>query len=170
MDRIKPAYLPAHLYALRIICERLASLDCPWALTGSLSLALQGVEVDVADIDLQTDAQGAYLLQEHLADYLVKPVELIESENICSHFGTFEIEGQKVEVMGAIQKRLPGGDWDAHPPLTKLIRQVQVGDLRVPVLDLEYEMKAYTILGRLQKAALIGEAISRRAASSKEMA
>lgn len=59
-----PAIPTAHLAALRHIVATLARSPIDWALTGSTSFALQGVPVAVGDIDVQTDAVGAYASQQ----------------------------------------------------------------------------------------------------------
>jgi hypothetical protein len=38
-------------------------LPDPWAVTGSLGMALQGMELAVHDIDLQTSREGAYEIE-----------------------------------------------------------------------------------------------------------
>ncbi len=93
------------LDALLLISSRLDSTDVVWALTGSLGHALQGVPVEVHDIDLQTDESGAYAVERSLSEYAVRPVAHSQGERIRSHFGVFEVRGVRVEVMGALQKR-----------------------------------------------------------------
>lgn len=167
--------------ALSRIIQTLQGRDIIWALTGSASFALQGVPVEVHDIDIQTDAAGAYAIQALFADKIIRPVAFLESPNIRSHLGAVEVEGVVVEIMGAIQKRirrinedrtqdeknavpdqpghscsqLPTPEWE--PP-------VDVGALRifarwegyaVPVLPLEYEFGAYVRLGRFERAQLL---------------
>ena len=45
--------------SLILVLDRLSSVVYPWALTGSLSHALQGVDLAIHDIDIQTDRDGA---------------------------------------------------------------------------------------------------------------
>ena len=158
--------------ALSWIIETLEGRDIVWALTGSTSFALQGVPVNVHDIDIQTDARGAYAIQALFADKIERPVAFLESPNIRSHFGTAKVEGVTVEIMGAIQKRTRwpqeadeyrAPEWE--PP-------VDVGALRifirwqghtVPVLPLEYEYGAYVKLGRAEKAETLKRFMHRKA-------
>lgn len=122
-----------------------------WGLTGSTSFALQGMDVDVHDIDIQTDEATAYLLGELLADYEVEPVRFRGNEKIRSHFGKFLVDGIEVEVMGDIQKKTEG-KWEDIIPLNTLLDYVSYGDKSIPVLRLTYESKAYRKLGRIEKA------------------
>jgi hypothetical protein len=60
-----------YIDVLKRICRLLSDLDHPWAITGSMGMALQGVDIDVHDIDIQTDSAGAYLIQDRLSDHVV---------------------------------------------------------------------------------------------------
>ena len=62
-----PMVSARHLRVLRRVCELLEGTDVTWVLTGSLGLALRGVETEVHDIDVQTDAAGALELERLLA-------------------------------------------------------------------------------------------------------
>ena len=153
MER-RPAGAPAvstkHLDALRKICELLRPAAATWVLTGSLGLALQGVE---------TDAAGALELERLLAEYVVRPVALREDALVRSYLGAAEIDGVEVEIIGDIQKRPPGGRWGPPPDLARLARTVDAVGMRVPVLPLEYEREAYRAMGRSEKADLIDAAL-----------
>jgi hypothetical protein len=150
---------PAFLYALRIIIARLGEPSIDWALTGSLAFALQGVPVEPHDIDLQTDEAGAYAIERQLAAFCIRAVTFSAAEHIRSHFGALLIEGIKVEIMGALQKRLPDGSWEAPVDVRRYRHYVEVEGLRVPVLALEYEYQAYLTMGRHERAALLKQAI-----------
>ena len=154
-----PAVSTKHLDALRIICELLRPAAATWVLTGSLGLALQGVETEVRDIDVQTDAAGALELERLLAGYVVRSVALREDALVRSYLGAAEIDGVEVEIIGDIQKRRPGGRWGPPPDLARLATTVGAGGIRVPVLPLEYERDAYRAMGRPEKAALIDAAL-----------
>ena len=52
-----------YLSTLRIIFLRLKDCRAKWVVTGSLGMALQGMEIEVHDIDIQTDRQGAYEIE-----------------------------------------------------------------------------------------------------------
>lgn len=146
---------------LKFIYSRLSDSRVNWVLTGSLGLALQGVDIEVNDIDLQTDAKGAYEIEKCLSDYLVRPVRFVESERIKSHFGGFDIEGVQVEVMGAFQKRLDGGMWEEPVRIEQYKDWIEVEGMNIPVLSLDYEYQAYLTLGRIEKAALIKQRLDR---------
>ena len=92
---------------LTIIHKRLRDLDISWAITGSVGFALHGIDLEINDIDLQTNEYGAYQIQEAFNKSIFKNVIFLESEYIRSHFGELKVDGLKVEIMGALQKKLP---------------------------------------------------------------
>jgi hypothetical protein len=141
-----------HFEVLRKIVTRLKDSTFDWAVTGSLGMALQGAPVDVHDIDLQTDRNGAYEIERAFNEYVVRAVSYCPSERIHSHLGRLEIDGIQVEIMGAIQKLLPDGAWEEPVQVEAYRRWVETDDLLVPVLDLDYEYQAYIKLGRTEKA------------------
>jgi hypothetical protein len=141
-----------YLNTLRKIYTRLEDNKINWVITGSFGMALQGVTVDVHDIDIQTDKDGAYEIERRFSEYVVQPVRYLISERIRSHLGAFEIGGIKVEIMGDIQKRLDDQAWE-EPVKVELYKcWVEIDRMQIPVLSLEYEYQAYLKLCRNEKA------------------
>ena len=87
---------------LLFIVDILKDVDQPWAFTGSVGMALQGVEIAIGDIDIQTNQPGAYQIAGQLSEFAISRVRYLESERIRSHFGSFRINEITVEVMGDI--------------------------------------------------------------------
>jgi hypothetical protein len=129
--------------------------QCDWAVTGSLGMVLQGMDLPVHDIDLQTDEDGAYEIERRLSEFVVKPVLFKGSDRLRSRLGKLAIDGIQVEVMGAIQKRLTDGEWEPPVQVADHRHYVNVEGLQVPVLSLEYEAEAYQLMGREERAAAI---------------
>ena len=140
-----------HLEILRLIWKRLQDQPLIWVITGSVGMALQGMEIEVHDIDLQTDLKGAYFIEKCLLDFVTLKIDLRSSERVRSYLGKFLIDGMQVEVIGDIQK-LAGTEWEPAPDLAQLQKWVEVQGMRLPVLDLEYEYQAYQKMGREEKA------------------
>jgi hypothetical protein len=78
----------------------LNSEEIIWALTGSASFALRGIDFVVNDIDLQTDKLGAYQIEQCFSNHIFQPVTFSSSDRIRSHFGVLLIDGVRVEIMG----------------------------------------------------------------------
>jgi hypothetical protein len=136
--------------------ERLSTTHVNWALTGSTSFALQGLPFEPSDIDIQTDEQGAYAIEQLFRDHVQEKVRFSSNGSIRSHFGELQINGIRVEIMGNIEKRIHH-KWEKQPNLDDIKRFVMIDDIRIPVLSLEYEEKAYRALGRIEKADLIAQ-------------
>ena len=142
-----------HIEALRLIAGLAAKEPgLVWALTGSTSFALQGMDVTAHDIDIQADRDSAYQLGGLLAGYCIEPVRFCSTERIRSHFGKFQVGLAEIEIMGDIEKRQPGGGWEGPPSLGALVQYVAHEGMRLPVLPLWYEAKAYRIMGRTARA------------------
>lgn len=143
---------PAFRAVLRILHERFGSSTITWAVTGSVGLALHGVPVTPHDIDIQTDAAGAYEIERRCREYVTRPVVFSAAERVASHFGALLVDGIKVEIMGDMQHRASDGSWEPPPDLVRIIHVVRLEDLDLPVLPLEHECAAYRKLGRPERA------------------
>lgn len=152
MSRLKDAYRDAILTLAARIDDEVS-----WALTGSASFALQGVPVEPEDVDVQTTAAGAYAIESAFGDRIVDPVSLSAAERIKSHFGALELNGVRVEIMGAVQKRRPDGTWEPPVAVDANRTVVELDGREIPVLSLQYEAEAYDQLGRDERAALLAE-------------
>jgi hypothetical protein len=144
-----------HLTALRKIINRLKDNPESWVITGSLGLALQGVPVEIHDIDIQTDRDGAYEIERRLSEFVKQSVQYSSAERIRSHLGKLEIDGIQVDVMGAVQKCLDDQSWEKPVDIERYRRWVEFDGMRIPVFCLEYEQEAYLKLGRVEKAEML---------------
>ena len=152
--------LPApHANVLRFLVEKLPPAEHLWALTGSAGLCLQGVELNVHDLDLQTDAKTVFLLENELVEFMKVPVHLWETEHTLSYHGQAEIHGLQVELLGDIRHRQPDGAWGMSLDLRSVLVWVEWQDFEIPVLSLEHEAISYEKMGRLEKAERIRSAI-----------
>ena len=144
-----------YLEVLRKLYAGLADSDVNWVVTGSLALALQGVPVQVHDIDIQTDADGAYEIERLFSEFISRKVSFSTAERIRSHYGALMMDGIEVEIMGDIQKRMPDGSWEEPVDIDRHKTFVEVDGMQVPVLTLEYEYQAYRHLGRADKVEIL---------------
>ncbi len=147
---------------IQYLYERLKDDTVNWAITGSLNFTLHGIDLEVHDIDIQTDKSGAYAIEQHLKEFVKDNVHFLESEKIRSHFGTLEIGGITIEIMGDVEKKLANGSWDKPPNLEVHKEYIQHEGMKLPVLSLEYEYDAYLKLGRHKKAELLKNWLDRQ--------
>lgn len=144
-----------YFQVLRKIAAGLKDAPINWVVTGSVGMALHGMPLEVHDIDLQTDSDGAYSIESALMDYSVRPVRFVESERIQSHLGMLEIGGIQVEIMGGVQKRLVNLEWEMPVEVETYRIWLDVDGMQVPVMSLDYEYQAYLKMGRTKKAEMI---------------
>jgi hypothetical protein len=150
-----PIFQLPHFSILKRLAERLSGSQIVWAVTGSLGFALHGLPVEVHDIDIQSDEEGVYEIAGRMAAYMTEPVALRASDKLRSHFGRLRVNGIQMELMGAVQKRLPDGSWGLPASVNENSEVVVVDSVHFPVMKLEYEAAAYRQMGRGQKAEMI---------------
>jgi hypothetical protein len=148
-----------HTRVLSFLVARIDPSDYLWTLTGSAGLRLQGVDLTVHDLDLQTDARTIYRLEKNLAEFMKVPVHIWESEHTLSYHGQAEIEGLQVELLGDIRHRGAAGAWLPPLDIPSVLVWVEWRGLQIPVLSLAHEALAYEKMGRTQKAELIRSAL-----------
>jgi len=84
--------------ALKDICNKLINVK-KWAIDGSTSLFLQGIDLMSNDIDILTDRDCAYEIQEISSDSVVEPVNYSSNGRYESHYGVLSVRSVKVEIM-----------------------------------------------------------------------
>jgi hypothetical protein len=152
--------LPAtHIRALTALFKLIPPDEFPWALTGSGSLRLQGVDVRVHDLDIQTDKPTIYILEQRLVRFMKTPVHFWESTGMHSLDGKAEIENIEIEILANILHKMPDGTWSAITDFSRLIRMNSHG-LQIPLFPLKDELAAYEAMGRVEKAALIRKTLA----------
>lgn len=157
-----------HRFVLEKLLIRLNGEEIIWALTGSARFALQGIDSEINDIDLQTDKVGAYKIEECFSDQVTQPVVFSSSDKIRSYFGALLISGVRVEIMRDLQKRLPTGEWESPVDVESLREFLEVDNLRVLVLSLKHEHHAYRLLGWEEKALVLKRALRRQIKEKEE--
>ena len=129
----------------------------PWALMGSLASVLQGMPDYVPpDIDLVSTTTGAYVMEGAIIkiDKTVRSVSLSSSGPYTSHFGIFDVNGVKVEVMGDLVIRCEDGSLTTEDHWSKWSERVRVlhyRKLHIPVVPLEWQIVANALLNRPER-------------------
>lgn len=151
-----------HRHVLTLILQALKEFSEPWVVTGSCGMVLQGMPLEVHDIDLQTTEKGVILMEQILGGQPLLRIGYKSSEKIRSFFGALELENIKIEIMGDLQKLLPNGCWEEPPDISALRIRVPFEQSFVPVFPLEYELEAYRLMGRHQRADQIQAFLNRK--------
>jgi ubiquinone/menaquinone biosynthesis C-methylase UbiE len=140
---------PAWRSALRRIAGQLDEAGVAYKVVGGAAAVLHGVPEPVKDLDLETDADGAYRFQDLFPDQVVEPVALRQSEIYRSHLGRFDFDGVAVDVMGDLYRREADG-WVPTATATETV--VDLDGTPVRVSWLEEETLAYIRRARLDRA------------------
>jgi hypothetical protein len=152
-----------YLATLHKIYLRLKDCRSIWAITGSLGMTLQGMDLKVHDIDIQTDRGGAFEIEGKFSENIIDPVRYSQSERIRSYLGKLGIDGIQVEIMGDIQKRIDEKTWEEPVQVEHHRKWVNIDGMQIPVLSLEYEYQAYLKLGRVERAEMLREWLQNQA-------
>ncbi len=151
-----------YIKVLKIILKKLGSTKINWAVGGSTSQALQGLDIDPKDIDILTDKNGAFMTEKLLKEFLTEAVEYRKSEKFKSYFSIFLIEGIKVEIMGEIINKLPEGNlWGKNADLHQKVF-INFGNIKIPVIPLEQEYLVNIRMGRMERAERIKEVLDKK--------
>jgi len=149
----------AHTRVLAALLKCIPPAEFLWALTGSAGLRLQGVDVPVHDLDIQTDEKTVYLIEQRLAWSMQTAVQLWESPCMRSLDGKAEVEGIKIDLLANIAHKTPDGTWRTYTDFSRLV-WADLNGLRVPTFPLEDELEAYEAMGRSEKADLIRKTLA----------
>jgi hypothetical protein len=142
---------------LHSIVPSLFKAQQPWALMGSTASVLQGIPDYVPpDIDLTTTMEGAYIMEGAIGHIgaVVRQVSYSVREPYASFFGIFEVEGVKSEVMGDLVIMYRDGLIDVKDHWSRWSDKVRVlhfESLHVPVIPLEWQLVANTLLERPER-------------------
>jgi hypothetical protein len=154
--------------ALRPLVPAMFKSQEPWALMGSLASVLQGIsDYSPPDIDLVTTRDGAYIMEGSLSAVgaTLRPVGLSSAGPYTSYFGVFEVEDVKVEVMGDLVIACDDGSIDARKHFSRWsdkVRTLHFEGTHVPVVPLEWQLVANTLLRRPERTRGIAEFLLER--------
>lgn len=127
------------------LAKKLGNLQ--YAFRGTTSLVLQGLEMNVDDIDILCDKKTALACNALLKDFLVEEVSLKQSDKFRSYFGRFSMEGLLVEVMGEWQIKDGKDNWSDPLDASERI-PLKISDQEVFVTTIEAELSVFAKMGR----------------------
>ena len=139
---------------LKIINRKMKNRKIRWVLIGSTSLVLQEVKIKPKDIDILTNKEGAFKVNELLKEYEVKPIKFGESDVFQSYLGEFRINEVKVEVMGNLKEKIKGRWRDLSPRLISP-KIIKIEGMNLPVSPLKEQLVSYEALGREKDSARV---------------
>ncbi|OGQ89233.1 MAG: hypothetical protein A2464_02860 [Deltaproteobacteria bacterium RIFOXYC2_FULL_48_10] len=156
--------------ALSIVCDVLKDWKGFWALTGGASLFARGMINETEDIDILMTRECAILSSKSLKQHVLQEMVFLESNNIKSLFGKYQIEGVVVEIMAEVFNKSSDGEWHPHTEWIQHVEMIELGRLSIsiPMLSLNYEAKINTILGNFSRVKIINNYLSNIALNNAE--
>ncbi|MBO3747349.1 hypothetical protein J5X84_14830 [Streptosporangiaceae bacterium NEAU-GS5] len=139
---------------LRMLLAELGQVSEPWVISGSAALALHGLPVTPADIDVESTAAGAGAIGVRLSAFEIQPVRFSGTILLRSHFGRFLVGGMPVEVIGDLRIRGRHG-WSEPFGAGRAAVRVQTEFGPVPVAARDALAAQYAALGRPDRARLV---------------
>lgn len=140
------ANLPDKFFeTLDLITKKLEGTN--YCFRGTAGLILQGLDMNVDDIDVLCDKNTAQKANQLLKEYIIEPVDYKESPKFKSHFGVFEINNIKVEVYGDWQIKDTKGIWSTKYDSSDRI-EVEYSGKKYFVAPVEKELTVFAQLGR----------------------
>ena len=143
---------------LVLLAEKLEGKQ--YAIRGTASLVLQGLDFNVADIDVVCD--------EETAKFVSDEVKYIESDKFKSFFGKFIVNGIDVEVMGNWQIKNSKGEWSRVFDGSERT-SVEVGGREIFVTTLESELAMFLFIERWNSYHKLKKLIELRDANQLEL-
>ena len=129
------------LNVLKIVTKRLTGKGIVWRMEGSANLLMQGIDVEVNDIDITTG--NTKRSSEFLKEFVVKSFynkEIKAESCIC------KIKDNEVEINCYDNKNLN---------MFEKIKMIKWHDLSIPILPLIQAKEFYELIGRKEKVDLI---------------
>lgn len=143
--------------ALKEVYKKLEKESILWILSGSVSLAIQGVNINPReDIDILTDEKGSKEIYFLLKEYCLQEPRYSTTDKYQSYFGVYKISDIQVKVMGDFQYKLKNGNWSEKNHL-HTIKRIRYEEMDLSVLELSQELQEYKNLDRLEKVEKIEE-------------
>jgi len=127
---------------LKFITKKFQDYGIYWVIVGSVSLALQGLDLKPNDIDILTNKKDALKMNKLLEDYVMQPVKWSKNEEFDSYFGKFLINSVKVEIMGDLKIKM-GGEWISLKNRLRSPKFIKSEGISLPVSPIKEQLEYY---------------------------
>lgn len=144
------------LSVLSSIAEKLNSAHIVWAVGASALLYFHALVPDFHDLDIMVDSRDALRAKELLQSMGSLQPSLREARYQTQYFFEFLIGGVEVDLMGGFAILRDGVVHDCGLDLSQITGSTQINGQRIPLHSLQVWRGYYSLMGRAEKAALIG--------------
>jgi len=131
------------------ISSVLSKMRIAWILVGSTASCLNGVNVKPKDIDIIVKTEDVYVVDRIFASAysVLRRVKYSSNGVYSSHYGIFETQGVKIEVMADLKICGELGCLDVDfEELYSLSRRIELRDTSLRVAPLEWQLVANTLI------------------------
>jgi len=149
-DSLNEGWKSRQIKIISEVCNKLDSIDEPWAITGGANHYLRGVVQTLNDVDILTTQKGGELIAELLKEYTVREYKYSTCSTIKSYFGIFDYRSLQFEIM-ADPTNLINSSWEENNEWENKIEDVSFNGYILPLTTLEYEIYIYKKLGNISK-------------------
>jgi hypothetical protein len=163
----------AFIGCLHRISRSLEGSGVRWSVIGDTAEIIHGVFVNPKTLDILIDSEGVEEFSARMAEYNPRPFELLERklERPASVEGkefpvfvrslqtSFNTEGVEVHVHANHQTKV--GDWDWGDQLELDSVEVNLAGVEVPVMPVRIASEIYLMLGWVDRANKITDAVHR---------
>lgn len=128
---------------LQLICSRIKGKQLIWRLEGSANLLIQGVDVNVRDLDITTDCKGIKIFNDALKEFIKKDYY---NEKLNGNSLVCKIFENEVEINSYGDEKL------------NMFDKIQIKSwqgMRLPILPLKHAKTFYQLINRKEKVDLI---------------
>ncbi|OGC50028.1 hypothetical protein A2W32_03285 [candidate division WWE3 bacterium RBG_16_37_10] len=133
------------LMVLQLISDRMGELM--YAVRGTAGLVLQGLNMQMEDIDIVCNKETALASYDLFKEFLKENVEYKESDKYKSYFGKLEIKGVMVEIYGEWQILDNKGVWSKPFDGSDRIKVKFKGE-EFYVVPASTELQMFALMGR----------------------
>ena len=133
------------LMVLQLISDRMGELM--YAVRGTAGLVLQGLSMQMEDIDIVCNKETALASYDLFKEFLKENVEYKESDKYKSYFGKLEIKGVMVEIYGEWQILDNKGVWSKPFDGSDRIKVKFKGE-EFYVVPASTELQMFALMGR----------------------
>lgn len=119
-----------------------------YAIRGTASLVLQGIDMGVDDVDVIGDKKAALAFGKLFAGDMTEEVKYSQSNKFKSYYGKFVVDGIPGEIYGDWQIKRKKRWSRVYDARDGQVAEVKVGDIRVRTTSIETELAMYADMGR----------------------
>ena len=120
-----------------------------YAFRGTASLVLQGIDMNVDDIDIVCDKDTALSANKSFSEHVKDKVVFSEADKYKSYLGSFVINNVDVEIYGDWQIKNKDGQWSEMYSASDDQRvAIEIDGIEVFVTKIETELEMFAAMGR----------------------